>query len=75
MVGSTDKLVNSSQYLQATYANYIIFSAAFLALVYAYYCYYVVSSVVMTKDSIKVKVLSDEDKEELLARQHPKLPP
>lgn len=75
LAGSTTKLISSSEYLKVTYANYIIFSAALLALVYAYYCYYVVSSMVMTKDTIKVKPLSDEDKEKLLSRQQATLPP
>lgn len=75
LAGSTTKLISSSEYLKVTYANYIIFSAALLALVYASYCYYVVSSMVMTKDTIKVKPLSDEDKEKLLSRQQATLPP
>ena len=61
--------------MQATYANYIVFGAAGLALLYAFYCYWVVSKVEMTKESLKVTALSESDKEQMLAKQQAKLPP
>lgn len=58
---------SSANYLQTNYANYLIFSASILGLVYAFYCYQVLKKIEMTKDTIKVAPLSDRERDEIMA--------
>jgi Na+/H+-translocating membrane pyrophosphatase len=55
--------------MQAFYANYLIFSAGILALAYAGYCFSVIYRVKMTKDTIKVNILSEDERDSLLGMQ------
>ena len=61
-------VVSTDQFLQAQYANYIIFTGVTLALAYSFYCYWVIKGIVMDKDSVKLQELTDEEKEEMMAR-------
>ena len=66
---------SSGDYLQATYANYLIFGASFMALAYGFYCYMYLQQLQMTPDNIKVEQLSEKEKEEIVAMQHKTMPP
>jgi len=65
----TNTIINTSDYMQAFYANYLIFSAGILALAYAGYCFSVIYRVKMTKDTIKVNILSEDERDSLLGMQ------
>ena len=65
----TNTLINTSDYMQAFYANYLIYSAGLLALVYAGYCFYVIYRIKMTKDTIRVNILSEDERDSLLGMQ------
>jgi len=66
---------SSGSYLQTQYANYLIFGSSVLALIYAYYCYWVLKQVEMTKDTIKVAQIPEQEKQEIMAMQHKSMPP
>jgi len=56
---------SASNYLQASIANYLIIGSALFAIGYAYYSYWDLSKLVMTKDTLKVSQLSEEKKDEI----------
>ena len=47
-------MVDTSKFMQAEYAHYIIFGSAILSLLYAAYCFWAITKVEMTKDTVKV---------------------
>ena len=61
--------------MQSNYANVIIFGSSTLALAYAFYCYWVISKLEMNVDDIKVAVITEREREEIIAMQHRKMPP
>ena len=67
--------MDTSNFMQAQYAHYIIFGSAILALIYAAYCFLAVKKVEMNKEAVKVAQLSDKEKEELMAMNHQRMPP
>lgn len=68
-------MVDTSKFMQAEYAHYIIFGSAILSLLYAAYCFWAITKVEMTKDTVKVHQLTDRERDELAASQHARMPP
>jgi len=66
---------SSDKYLQTTYANYLVLGSAVFSLAYAAYCYWTLTKIEMTADTIKVAKLSERERDEIMAMQHRKLPP
>jgi len=56
-------MVSTSKFLQAEYANYLIFGAACLSLLYAFYCFHVINSIEMKKEVVKVQKMDDREKD------------
>ena len=69
-----DQMVATSNFMKAEYAHWIIFTSAILSIIYAVYCFWVVTQVRMTKDTVKVHQLSDRERDELAA-SHYEMPP
>lgn len=53
--------VDTSRFMQAQFANYIIFGSAILALVYALYCFVQVNKINMTKEVVRVQNADDNE--------------
>ena len=54
-----------SMYLKSNWANYIILGSSVLSMLWALYQVYWINGIEMTKDSIKVGKLTDEEQQEL----------
>ena len=58
-IAGTENMVSSDKFLSAEYAHYLIFGSAIVSILYSAYCYYVVKSLEMTSDKVKVHKMTE----------------